>query len=366
MLRSGGRSRILSVNKNNALRTLKFNRDLELILGSFGAIQSFLLSLYLFLGNKRILRNSLLGFLFLFLTIRVAKSIIWMSFEAIPNLILNFGFIAHSAIAPLFWLYLKYYFSNKKWNHKDILHFIPTGLLLLLISEINEDNFWYLGGYSALLIHQIVYTVFTIFYFIRLIYNNSLLKSYNRKYAWLVVLSFGIIGIQFSYFSNYILGITPYSLGPLMYAIFIFVIALFGFSNSSRIFVDKPKYRHIRLEKDMMDLCVLRIEKYMNDYKPYLDSNFNLSKMSEAILLQPYIISYIINNKFDSNFSDFVNSYRIAEARQRLLRRGSMSIKISEIAYDCGFNSLSSFNKAFKKMVRCTPSQFRKKTSKTI
>jgi len=68
----------------------------------------------------------------------------------------------------------------------------------------------------------------------------------------------------------------------------------------------------------------------------------------------------VINESFRRSFYDYVNQYRVDEARQLLLDPAKADHKIASIAYDSGFNSLSTFNDVFKKMAGVTPSQFKK------
>ena len=94
--------------------------------------------------------------------------------------------------------------------------------------------------------------------------------------------------------------------------------------------------------------------------KPYKKATFQLKDLAVSLKLPPYLVSHLINKKFSQNFPDFVNTYRIQEARLMLMSQEYQSLKISSIAYDCGFNSLSSFNQAFKKQTGTTPSSFRR------
>ncbi|MEL7124489.1 MAG: helix-turn-helix domain-containing protein, partial [Bacteroidota bacterium] len=61
----------------------------------------------------------------------------------------------------------------------------------------------------------------------------------------------------------------------------------------------------------------------------------------------------------------FVNTYRIDEAKKRLTDESYQQYTIAGIAYDCGFNSISTFNTTFKAMTKQTPTQFRKAFMKT-
>ena len=72
------------------------------------------------------------------------------------------------------------------------------------------------------------------------------------------------------------------------------------------------------------------------------------------------MLSLLINERTGMHFYDFVNRYRVEEAK-RLLRESILrdELSILGIAYEVGFNSKSSFNTAFKKAAGITPSQYR-------
>ena len=77
------------------------------------------------------------------------------------------------------------------------------------------------------------------------------------------------------------------------------------------------------------------------------------------VCLLKHVVSQIINEQLSYNFNDFINSFRIEEAKKMLNDPGMKNITVASIAYDSGFNTLSAFNTAFKKFTGLTPSQFR-------
>ena len=70
-------------------------------------------------------------------------------------------------------------------------------------------------------------------------------------------------------------------------------------------------------------------------------------------------LSQVINDKFEKNFFDLINGFRIEEAKRRLANGDIEKQKILAIALDVGFGSLGSFNRAFKRHTGKTPSEFR-------
>jgi len=69
----------------------------------------------------------------------------------------------------------------------------------------------------------------------------------------------------------------------------------------------------------------------------------------------------VINENTGQNFFDFVNRYRIGEAKRMLTDPTDKKITVQEILYVVGFNSKSSFNTLFKKYTGVTPSEFKNK-----
>jgi AraC-like DNA-binding protein len=98
---------------------------------------------------------------------------------------------------------------------------------------------------------------------------------------------------------------------------------------------------------------------HMSSRRPYLDPLFSLSALGRQLGETPRYVSQVINAHLGMNFSDFVNGYRIDEAKQRLADVNSPQT-VLEILYACGFSTKSNFNRAFKQQVGMTPSEYRK------
>lgn len=351
-------------SSKSSVNHMPFLREIELLLGSIGAVQSLFMAAYLFVQKKRNNTHLLLGLFFFLITLRVIKSLLWVYFDTVPNWFLNLGFTAHAASGPALFLYFHYYLSQKRWKMWNYLHFIPALLLLVFLLRLNEDNFWYVGGYTGLLFQQLVYTVLSLGIVIRAAYQTGKSRPNYPKahWIWLFMLVLGATSIQLAYFTNYILGITPYMAGPVIYALFIYAIAFFGITHNTVLQapISQRKYQNINLDEHDFELAKKRIINLMANEKPYLQETFNIGQLSKSIAFPSYLTSHVINKGFQTNFSDFINSYRIKEAEKKLRSSTYHCIKISEIAYECGFNSLTSFNLAFKKQTGTTPSKFRK------
>ncbi|MDH5742515.1 MAG: helix-turn-helix domain-containing protein [Candidatus Aminicenantes bacterium] len=168
--------------------------------------------------------------------------------------------------------------------------------------------------------------------------------------------------------SSFILGrlsIPTTSLDTLTFVlIFVFAnIIVFKGLKQPEIFngiEEKQKYRHSRLTQPDKDLHLKQLQSHMLERKPYLNPSLTINELSRNISISPRDLSQIINESLGTNFFDFVNSYRIEEAKLLLTDSSNHNKNILEILLDAGFNTKSVFNRVFKKHTGTTPSEFRK------
>ena len=127
-------------------------------------------------------------------------------------------------------------------------------------------------------------------------------------------------------------------------------------SASEFIGKDKP------LEKKMDTLEIekwkTKIEDTMLHEKLFLNAELTLSDLSEKIETHNSLTSNIINSVFNKNFNDFVNEFRVKIFLEKINNPKLQHLTLSAIAFDCGFNSKSTFNRAVKKVTGKSPSDF--------
>jgi len=112
------------------------------------------------------------------------------------------------------------------------------------------------------------------------------------------------------------------------------------------------------------DGLIDRIQQSMVEDDFYSKENLTIKKLAERLSEQEYIVRRVINQQlYYRNFTDFLNSYRITEAKNILRDTSQKKLTILEIAYKVGFNSIAPFNRAFKLNTGITPTDYRKKTS---
>jgi AraC-like DNA-binding protein len=102
-----------------------------------------------------------------------------------------------------------------------------------------------------------------------------------------------------------------------------------------------------------------KLKKYVAEQKPYLDPELRLTDLAKGLELKSYQVSEILNRGMGVSFYDYINQFRIEEAKRRLLDASFAHMNILGIATDSGFNSKSVFNETFRKYTGTTPSSFR-------
>lgn len=101
-----------------------------------------------------------------------------------------------------------------------------------------------------------------------------------------------------------------------------------------------------------------KISGIMQVEKLYEDAELTLTQLSKLVASNPSVISKVINTGFGQNFNDFVNSYRIRAITEKLLAGEHKTQTLLGIAFDCGFNSKATFNRAFKKQTGLSPKEW--------
>ena len=104
----------------------------------------------------------------------------------------------------------------------------------------------------------------------------------------------------------------------------------------------------------------------MDNEKPYLDPDLRLKGLADQLETTTHHLSQVINEQLNKSFSDFINSYRVETAQSMLQDPKNKDLYIINIAYASGFNNKTSFNKAFKEVAGCSPSEYRKTRSGTL
>ena len=123
---------------------------------------------------------------------------------------------------------------------------------------------------------------------------------------------------------------------------------------------EKNKYQFSKIDEKESQNVFNEITAVIRGKELYLDPDITLAKLARKVNLSVNVLSQAINQNSDSNFRDFINNFRIQKAQQEIVAKTNKGFTIASVAYDCGFNSLSAFNRAFKKLTGKTPTNYLK------
>lgn len=101
-----------------------------------------------------------------------------------------------------------------------------------------------------------------------------------------------------------------------------------------------------------------KVWNYFEKEKCYLNPELTLSELATKLDTNTSVLSAVINTGFGKNFNDFVNEYRVNAFKRLAITPDSRHLTLLAIAFDCGFNSKATFNRAFKKETGLSPKAF--------
>jgi len=328
------------------------------------------------------------AFLFLWSTFWSDEIALYIGFnEVIHNFIIPVHFIQF--FTPIVFYFSIIFYTNPDYRFRmaDLKYLIMPVLyliLLLLLQTPDEENqkFFQFFSLGLILAQVILYTIL----------SYLEIRKHKKK-----ILSFAsnTVEIDLSWLEYIISSILLLSLVLTLYNIlfnalplnvfinsFLLVVIFFIAYNSLKQKEIFPLDENLRKEiisledeaqttelkkKIIPDSDLIRFKtkliEFINNQKPYLDSELNLIKLAELIDMTPHQLSYIINTGFNENFFQFINTYRVEKAKELLAKEEMNKLSILGIAFESGFNSKTSFNTTFKKITGQTPSEFKKRSS---
>jgi AraC-like DNA-binding protein len=304
-------------------------------------------------GMNQRLSNRLLAVLLIAISLRVGKSVFGMLIPGNMYLFASIGVVSMSAIGPLLFFFTKSLFdSSYKLRMVDWLQLAPSGLLLIAT---------FFPDWSFLIITYRIFTSLVLVYIIATLTflwgNRETLHADDMKWRWImyIIAGIGLLWITF------VCQLLFYQ--PMVYQLIVISAAAVFYSLSwyaiprSRLFMLEPA-RKISEEKTYEDLGI-RIRRLLNDEEIFVHTDLTVSRLASRLKVPAYLASRAINHFFNKSFSELVVEYRVRKAEQLLAADSQKSLTIEAIAFESGFNTLSAFYKAFKKINNVTPSQYR-------
>jgi len=310
---------------------------------------------------------------------------------------------ASLSVYPLYYWYIKllsvetsYIWHNLKLLAPAALFTLATIVLYLLMNEserltyfnelmLNRDKHSTDSKFISLqktiyMISRIVF-IGQVLYF--LIKGQKLIKLYNREIAnfysnlesrsilWVNYILYSmlitaILSIVFNILGRSFFMDSPFFLliPSLIFSVLLFFIGFLGYMQNHTV-VDleteviqsenpAPKnYNTSKLNEKLLDLFV--------NEAIYKNPELKITHLSEKLHTNRTYISKHINTEFSCTFSDFVNRYRIEEAKRLLSEDSTKTYSLNYISEKSGFGSMGSFMRVFRDFEGITPGQFRER-----
>lgn len=137
----------------------------------------------------------------------------------------------------------------------------------------------------------------------------------------------------------------------------VYLLTLYGFKSSRLLsFSDRSGTGH--LTQAEVEACSRRLVGLLEEEKVYKNPALTIEELAEHMDIPYYRLSELINTAFGQGFNEFINGYRVEEAKQLLSDASFGHLTIEALAKEAGFHSRSSFYKAFKKRTGTTPTSF--------
>jgi len=279
-----------------------------------------------------------------------------------------------------------------KWKSKYLLHFLPVIFFYFYFFDffissgqeklefakninINPDPVFRFF-YPVILISGFSYIFLTFLLFRRHrrnILNTLSNSSEKNNLHWLRNLIIGLLIIWLVVFlGGFVLDASLQETAIyISVSLFVAFIGFFGlrqgniFMNLQDNFLieglteeNQPRYSKSGLKEDRAAEIKQLLSNLMEEKKLFLDENISLPQIAGMLNIHPNYLSQVINERFQKNFYDFINSYRVAEFKRIVSIEKNRNKTFFALALECGFNSKGSFNGSFKKITGITPSEF--------
>ncbi len=101
-----------------------------------------------------------------------------------------------------------------------------------------------------------------------------------------------------------------------------------------------------------------KLERLMQDEKPFLNKELDLDGLASLLTITDKKLSTLLNQHIKIGFSDYVNEYRVRHFIEQVEAGQLTHLSVAGLADQCGFSSKTTFYRAFKKVMGCTPSEF--------
>jgi len=324
----------------------------------------------------------------------------WYSRKVTREILYFIPFMQVLLIGPVIFFYTKSLLNSTfKISKKEYYHFIPAliylvySLIVFITDKLILDEFYfYADGRDKDMAnwYQIAGIISMVYY---LIASLKFYKNYKKLVFDKVSFADSILfewipNFLIAFLSIVVLRVLLFLLNPewgnfgnqfwhyIAFSIVVLYVSVNGYANavkmsflndvnSESINVYQESDEDYKTKQDNTNLEEIEFWKdkilhLVESEKVFKNPTLTLYDLSKLLNTNTKNISKSINSGFDMNFNDFINHYRIEAVKEKLQKEEHKTSTLLGIAFDCGFNSKATFNRAFKKSTDLSPKDYLK------
>lgn len=353
----------------------------------FGFLQSLFLLLTFVLSPKaRRKINGYLAFLVVVLLIGLSGRVVYLSGVFGED----FRLIAFSEFATMLFGATVYLFTqssllNKRFTYGDLKHYVPAVFYSLFVI------FYFMVPNDAVIGERAqsgeLFRVISIVMGTALIFNITYwLMSYQLFHKFKQQLRDELsFVVKTRFFSSFLIAIglclvcwvTVYFISLfgdemaersareviwLSIAFIILIIAFYGMKEPELFKVaalaEPKKYTQSKLSHTDLDQLKIRLESLMIEKKPFLNRKLLKADLAEMLGVSNPEVARLLNERIGMNFFEYINYHRIGEFVALAKTDKAKNLTFFGLAQEAGFNSKTTFNKSFKKLMGNSPKEY--------
>lgn len=331
-----------------------------------------LFSFFLFITHKKRdgFEQYLMLFLFLITCHFLTKLGLLLYFKEDPTyyeLPTSYGFF----YGPMVWLMARILAGKKKYGIHFMVHMLPfvvasVGYVIVLFNKYHGQSQSFEQSYGYLSLFQfaslVIYPVLSLVLLSR---SKKTLDVHRKKLIY--ILTACVLADACSIFTFLLLAemgwVPNFRLTYVWMLCMVIAILLYKMRT-----YEVPKkigsgsYASSNLDAANFEDYGRILEDYFKKERPFLDPDLTLQSLSQQVGVPKHHLTQVLNIRFQKNFYQYVNEHRIKEILKKMEEEKG-DYKITDLAFECGFQSKSTFNSYFKKITGKTPSEFRKANS---
>lgn len=101
-----------------------------------------------------------------------------------------------------------------------------------------------------------------------------------------------------------------------------------------------------------------KLNEMLTNQRVYIEPELTLTELAKKMGTNASLLSKVINTRYGMSFNDLINKLRVEEAIRLIGETKYKNLNLLAVAFDAGFNSKSTFNRAFKKMTGKNPKHY--------